>query len=408
MNMSRFRAQNLLKSDDPLSRQLYEWLGGKMFLFGLFAMMFAFIVRMVFLGKNSIYLDEAFSIHTAQRSVIGLIKRVSADNSPPLHYLLLHYWIRIFGTTEEATRLLSTMLNVLSIPVLIAIGRRFFSDKVAVYSVLLFITSDIYIYYSKEARTYTLVTLLTLLSFYYLFRLIESGTWKHAILLGLFNYLLIMSHYGIYVLFPLQGLAMLLYLPTHPRMFGRYFVGQLGMVMLFLPWYFYWQANISINMSWVPKPTLKFIRYVLIRFAGNTSHLAIFKWLFLLGLPITFGFRAWKGGFKWRRILVLILWGGGTFGLSILMSYLYKPSFRENYILFCLPAGFLLVAWIWAEFPLNGMFKTIVFGFAFILMVKSTVYNYQRDRHWREAVHSLENMASDNTLILMGRKYFTL
>lgn len=376
--------------------------------FCLLAMMIALIVRLTFLGKLSIYLDEAFSIQTAQRPPVDLLKRIARDNNPPLHYLLLSFWVRIFGTTAEATRLMSTLLNVLSIPLLMVIARRFFNDKVAVYAVSLFVFADLYIYYSQEARTYTLVSLLTLLSFYYLFSLSESGSWKHALLLGLTNYLLIMSHYGIYVLFPMQTLIMLLYLPRHPRMFGRYLVGQLGALMLFLPWYFYWQAHLKKSVTWVAEPSWEFVKYVLLRFAGTKFWLALFQWLILIGLPVTVAWQMWHGKRDLRRLLSLLLWGVGAMAVSVLMSHLYKPSFKENYVLFCLPAFLLLIAWIWSELPLNGTLKTVLFAIGVLYMSETAHYKYYRHRAWRETAQSLQEMKGENTLVMLGRHFYAL
>src|SRR3989338_6836575 len=54
---------------------------------------------------QSLWRDEAFSILASQQSLSFIITKLGFE--PPLYYTMLHFWIKIFGTSEVASRGLS-------------------------------------------------------------------------------------------------------------------------------------------------------------------------------------------------------------------------------------------------------------------------------------------------------------
>src|SRR3954453_3621221 len=52
------------------------------------------------------WIDEGLSVGIAHRPVTDIPGILRQDGSPPLYYLLLHYWMRAFGTSEAATHAL--------------------------------------------------------------------------------------------------------------------------------------------------------------------------------------------------------------------------------------------------------------------------------------------------------------
>jgi uncharacterized membrane protein len=121
-----------------------------------------FLLRLYRLTDQSIWLDEAWSIYHSQQplsQIIGL-----KDNTPPLYYLLLHFWMQIKSNSEFSARLLSTFLGTISIYVTYLLGSLIFNKKTGILAALLLAISPIHIYYSQETRAYSLFFLLTLLS----------------------------------------------------------------------------------------------------------------------------------------------------------------------------------------------------------------------------------------------------
>jgi 4-amino-4-deoxy-L-arabinose transferase-like glycosyltransferase len=83
-----------------------------------------------------------------------------SDTSPPLYYLLLSGWTRWAGVSDAALRLFSVLWALGSIPVLWLIARRVGGEAAALPAVVLFAASPLGLYYSLEARMYSLVLFL--------------------------------------------------------------------------------------------------------------------------------------------------------------------------------------------------------------------------------------------------------
>jgi mannosyltransferase len=65
-----------------------------------------FILKLLFLGRNDIALDEPFTVFWAQVEFPALFEMLKTENNPPLFFLLLHFWIKIFGISAFSVRFL--------------------------------------------------------------------------------------------------------------------------------------------------------------------------------------------------------------------------------------------------------------------------------------------------------------
>jgi hypothetical protein len=77
----------------------------------------AVVVRLALLDRQSYWTDELFSVNESAGSVATLRRVAAAEVHPPLYAALLWGWIRIGGTGEAETRLLSTLCAVAAIAV---------------------------------------------------------------------------------------------------------------------------------------------------------------------------------------------------------------------------------------------------------------------------------------------------
>ena len=124
-----------------------------------------FLLRIYKLSSQSIWLDEAYSIYHSHQNFMHVIS--FKDLSPPLYYVLLHFWIKLTGTSAFSVRLLSVFSGTASVFIIYLLGSHIFNKKVGIYSALLVSFSPLHIYFSQEARTYSLLFALTLLSMYF-------------------------------------------------------------------------------------------------------------------------------------------------------------------------------------------------------------------------------------------------
>lgn len=75
------------------------------------------LIRLALLGRQSYWTDELFSVNETAGSMQTLRRVAAAEVHPPLYAALLWGWIRIGGTGETWTRLLSTVCAIAAIAV---------------------------------------------------------------------------------------------------------------------------------------------------------------------------------------------------------------------------------------------------------------------------------------------------
>jgi mannosyltransferase len=134
----------------------------------------AVVVR--FLSYSPMWLDEAQTVAIARRSLPHLFSALRRDGSPPLYYVLLHWWMSLVGTSTFAIRSLSGVFSVLTLPLMWLAARRIGADRrLAAIAVLLLALNPFAIRYATEARMYSLVVALWLVAFLALSRWWTDG-----------------------------------------------------------------------------------------------------------------------------------------------------------------------------------------------------------------------------------------
>jgi uncharacterized membrane protein len=143
-------------------------------------MLLAAVARLYGLTSESLWLDEAFSVYVAQQPFDRMIQLTTLhDTHPPLYHTLLHAWLRPgLGEDGSAARLFSVLLGIASVPLVYLLGRDTGGTRVGLAAALLLAVSPFFVWYGQEARMYSLLAFLCLLSVYLLFRaLTRGGTW---------------------------------------------------------------------------------------------------------------------------------------------------------------------------------------------------------------------------------------
>jgi len=70
-------------------------------------------LRIYDLSNESLWLDEGFSIRFANLSLYQIF--FLPETNPPLYYIILHWWINLFGDSEFSVRFPSVIFGFLSI-----------------------------------------------------------------------------------------------------------------------------------------------------------------------------------------------------------------------------------------------------------------------------------------------------
>ncbi|MGA9858709.1 MAG: glycosyltransferase family 39 protein, partial [Solirubrobacteraceae bacterium] len=119
-------------------------------------------LRLPGLGAQSYWFDESVTVWLTHFSLPGMLAVIPANEStPPLYYVLAWLWSHLWGTGEAGLRSLSALAGVATVPVAYATARRLWSGRAALIAAALTACNPLLIWYSQEARAYSLVVLLT-------------------------------------------------------------------------------------------------------------------------------------------------------------------------------------------------------------------------------------------------------
>ena len=123
-------------------------------------------------------------------SVTAVLKR---NVHLPAYFYLMHFWIEGFGTSEFALRFPSVLFGALAAVALLFLGVELFGNFSGVLAALLMALAPEQIYFSQQARMYSLLALLVVSSTYLLVL-----TRKRPINLGLYVAYAVASIIGLY------------------------------------------------------------------------------------------------------------------------------------------------------------------------------------------------------------------
>ncbi|WIG59804.1 MAG: hypothetical protein OJF49_002551 [Ktedonobacterales bacterium] len=211
-------------------------------------------LRLVGMARQSLWLDEAFSVYLAAHRFPDILSFVvSSDAHPPLYYLLLHLWL-IFGVSELAVRSLSALASIAALAVVYLLGRQLAHPRVGLIAAALMATSAFQIWYAQEARMYALTSLAVLLAAYGLVRAWQhggAGAWT------LFASAMLVALYLDYSAFYVFTAFLLWFLRVgrRERQMRRPFLLCCGLIVLgYLPWMpAFWRQAIALGglTNWI-------------------------------------------------------------------------------------------------------------------------------------------------------------
>lgn len=113
---------------------------------------------------ESLWYDEMWSTRIRLQSISQLIWVALLDVHPPGYEILSFVWVRLFGDSELSVRTIPLISGLGGIVLTCEIARRYVSPRAGVLAGVLVALSPTHIWYSHEARSYALISLLVLLA----------------------------------------------------------------------------------------------------------------------------------------------------------------------------------------------------------------------------------------------------
>jgi 4-amino-4-deoxy-L-arabinose transferase-like glycosyltransferase len=303
------------------------------------------IIKSLFLDDYNIDLDEPFTIYHAQGSLWDIANLLRWENNPPLFFVILHFWIKIFGIGVSAVRFLPMLFGSLAVYFIYKIGKKYINVVAAIGASLLYTFSNENIGQAHDTRVYTLFVLLTAASMYFYFSLIEADNKrKYLIALTATNVLLMYSHFlAIFVLL-LQALYTLT-IPFIRKKNKKEFIVSSSIIFLcYLPYLYIFLIRLFYSVHdglWTPKSNLTNLYTFLLAFCNYWYRIEnIF-----LGILLVFAlaFILTRNKLKLTLVQSMIM---GWFFIPYLLMFLisYKlPILTPLYMIFLIPGFYLAI-----------------------------------------------------------------
>src|SRR5438552_12532454 len=119
-------------------------------------------------GTNALgarlWIDEGITIGIARHPLADLPALLRRDGSPPAYYVLLHWWIGVFGASPASTHALSVLFAVLAVPACAWAAWSTFGPRAGVLAAALAAFVPLLGQYADETRMYALAFLLAALA----------------------------------------------------------------------------------------------------------------------------------------------------------------------------------------------------------------------------------------------------
>lgn len=186
------------------------------------ALLVAFALAASGLLDESLWNDEAWTAWAVQPPYVAdTLARVRSDVHPPLYFLLLDGWTLAAGDSVFALRLPSALFGLLALAATYAAGMRLFDAQTGLLALALVATAGFFVYYTREARMYSLLLGLGTLSTWGYLRWRARPNVRRGLLYAGLLAALLYTHYAGALLALAQLVHRLVFPPCPVRRSGR-------------------------------------------------------------------------------------------------------------------------------------------------------------------------------------------
>lgn len=360
--------------------------------------------------RGTFWFDEIFSIHFSQLPWRDALHYWTIETNPPLYTFLLRFWLDIVSDkTEWLVRLPSLLFNVATIAAVYFLAKRIFSRRVAVISSLMFALSGIYIFIGSEARIYSLLAFLAVISNLFFYLIFFEKKSKPYLWAGYFliNFLLLYSHLTA-VMIPFCQLLALMVLKPEKSFNKKWWLGHLTLAGLWLVWFIpSILAKIQKDSltAWYFNPDTREYANILTLFISSLLNsdpvpfiLTITGLLFVIALAVAVIEAKNNPGRLRLQLTFLLLWGL----LPIIFGSSLGVFITKFYVAF-FPALFIILGYLLAKLAntrkkfiiLSSIIFALLFPFGFTI-ANTKVFSWHRFTNYIE-----QNETSDSITIII-------
>lgn len=374
-------------------------------------------LRLTALGRQSLWFDEADIVVRAQHPLNEVLRTfTAAGENGPLYNILLALWIRLAGISEVAVRFPSAVAGLLAIPLIYILGRRLISPQVGLLAAALLAISPYHVWYSQEAKMYSLVVLFVIASTLLLVEALRSNQRWLWVAYVVVTSLMFYTHVATVLVFVAQAGYIMV---TWRRWQSRHKALLISGALLTLPYLpiALWALRVVEGEVVTWHPTVSFVEALRIigkKFAVNRMDppdlelraAGLFAILAVGGLVRLL----WRDRTTWRGLLLGLLALAPPIGLWVVS--LRNSVFSDRYAIVALPAYLLLVATALAGLNrsrrlwpvgLAAMALILMFSWAPLRDVNRSSAAQKED--WRSAYAHVAERAQPGDVLLLHPGY---
>jgi mannosyltransferase len=366
----------------------------------------AAILRFWGLDYSSLWTDELDSwVLSNQQSLSAVIDGIKQDAHPPMYFALVYYLIRFLGDTEWMLRMPSAIFGIAAVYAIFLLGKQLYTIREGVIAAAVMAVSWAPIYYSQEARSYSLLLFVCIILFHFWARLMRACEANERIPVATVSGYVVAAtctsylHYFGFQLVVLQMLGFAVMFVFRPPILAKIAVVY-GLIFLAYSW---WLPIMFAQMAahttlWIPASTFPEALGSFVDFAFHVD-----AWILLVFVMPAYAVAALVGIRRmtankqihsWRALVfssggLLLLWATLPFMAAFVQSLILKPILVDRYLIISLPAVYLLIARGIAVTPVP---LAIVWTFSLCtalflsLIIDDHFYSKPQKDQYREAV----------------------
>lgn len=346
-------------------------------------------LRLFALESEGLWLDEAIAGYHGGQSLLHILNFVDAN--PPLHLLVLHPFTYL-GIGEFALRLPSVIFGVLSVFLIYLLGKKMFNPRAGLIASLLLAVSSFHIFYSQEARPYSLFFFLSMLSFYFYMKFSKRPSRKNTITYLVSTILAIYTHY--FAIFVPVVQAIHSFSRKNKK---RWFQTQLILVISFIPAVFLIIRFFEeIGTFWLSQDFLNDLISIPFVFTGSMELAFLYGALTVAGLAVI-----WK---KKNNRNLLLLWLLLPLLIPLVISF-YKVIFLPKYVIFSLVPILLLASATLDKIKTRSSVPILALLLILSFFPLSSHYFAQDYEDWRAVSAYADSLPKQYTNVLLEPGY---
>ncbi len=349
----------------------------------------ALFLRLYTLGSESFWLDEAIVWDRVRGGPMKFLFDWDADTQGPVYPMLMWIWSKLFGFGEISMRTPSVIFGVLSIHALYLLGRRVFGHTAATWACVFAAINPFLLYYSQEARPYTLWLWTSLMAVWFLLRLLEESSKRNE--LGWIAFTLISLYTHPYGPFLLAAFAFMI-LWLHPRDHWRPLlkpaliitIAYVPEALVFLNTFIGKVDNKWSVAAWINRPDIA-TPWLYMKFYFAWYALAALASALMIGGVVFYRDRIRHHRTGFYTCLAIVI---GMFVLPWLVSQI-TPILWMRYTITTVAPVLLLIGWVIAQ--TKRPLQVIAVGL-FVIGSAVPLYHYYTETDkdpWRQAVEWL-------------------